>query len=68
MKRRELLQHLQSEGCEFVREGGGHTVWRNPQNGRRESVPRHQEIKTSFGSLDLQEFGCFGPERRLINK
>ncbi len=44
MKRRELLRHLKAHGCEFYREGTRHTVWWNPQTGRKESVPRHTEI------------------------
>ena len=28
-----------------VREGGSHSIWSNPQTGRKEAVPRHIEIK-----------------------
>lgn len=45
MKRRELLGHLQEHGCAFVREGSSHSIWTNPQTGRKEAVPRHNEIK-----------------------
>lgn len=45
MKRRALLGHLQEHGCVPVREGGSHSIWRNPQTGRKEAVPRHNEIK-----------------------
>ena len=45
MKRKALLGHLQEHGCEFHREGGSHTIWRNPQTGRKESIPRHNDIK-----------------------
>jgi predicted RNA binding protein YcfA (HicA-like mRNA interferase family) len=44
MKRRDLLQHLQEQGCQFVREGGEHSIWENPHTKRRTSVPRHREI------------------------
>lgn len=44
MKRRDLLQHLRQHGCQFVREGGEHSIWENPTNNRRTSVPRHREI------------------------
>jgi mRNA interferase HicA len=44
MKRRDLLQHLQRHGCRFVREGGDHSIWENPANRRRTSIPRHREI------------------------
>jgi len=45
MKRRALLGHLQEHGCMFVREGASHSIWNNPQTGRKESIPRHNEIK-----------------------
>jgi mRNA interferase HicA len=45
MKRRTLLGHLQEHGCHLLREGGSHSVWVNPQTGRRETVPRHNDIK-----------------------
>jgi predicted RNA binding protein YcfA (HicA-like mRNA interferase family) len=44
MKRRDLLEHLTEHGCQFVREGGDHSIWENPSNGRRTAVPRHREI------------------------
>jgi mRNA interferase HicA len=45
MKRRELLSHLQQNGCVSVREGGSHSIWQNPTTGRKEAIPRHTEIK-----------------------
>jgi mRNA interferase HicA len=45
MKRRELLVHLQQHGCVLIREGGRHSIWSNPQTGRKEAIPRHSEIK-----------------------
>lgn len=44
MKRRDLLRHLTRHGCRFVREGSDHSIWENPQNGRRTAIPRHREI------------------------
>ena len=44
MKRRDLLRHLRQQGCQFVREGGDHSIWENPANNRRSSLPRHREI------------------------
>jgi len=44
MKRKELLQHLRSQGCEFVREGAKHSWWYNPSLNKRSAVPRHNEI------------------------
>ncbi len=45
MKRRALLSHLQQHGCTAFREGGSHSIWQNPQTGRKEAISRHNEIK-----------------------
>jgi mRNA interferase HicA len=45
MKRRELIKHLEKNGCYLDREGGKHSIYRNPANGRCAAVPRHREIK-----------------------
>ena len=45
MKLADLERHLRREGCAFLREGGAHSVWLNPGNGKIASVPRHREIK-----------------------
>ena len=44
MKRRELLEHLERHGCEFLREGGNHTIYVNRAARKSSSVPRHREI------------------------
>lgn len=44
MKRRELLRHLEENGCVFLREGKKHTVYYNPSNRKTSTVPRHTEI------------------------
>ena len=45
MKRRELLAHLQQQGCVLLREGSSHSIWVNPGTGRKEAVPRHHAVK-----------------------
>jgi len=40
MKRIDLIRHLEKCGCVFIREGGSHTIYKNPLNGRMTSVPR----------------------------
>lgn len=45
MKRSDLIRHLEKCGCIFIREGGSHTIYKNPRNNRMTSVPRHREIK-----------------------
>ena len=44
MKRVDLIRHLEKEGCDFLREGGSHTVYVNRKSRRSSSVPRHREI------------------------
>ena len=44
MKRRDVLRHLEEQGCEFLREGGNHTVYVNRPRRKAASVPRHREI------------------------
>lgn len=44
MKRRELIRHLEKNGCEFFREGGNHTIYVNRQTQRVAPVPRHREL------------------------
>jgi predicted RNA binding protein YcfA (HicA-like mRNA interferase family) len=46
LKRRDLIRHLEQHGCRLRREGGGHSIYWNPANGRTAAVPRHSEINT----------------------
>jgi hypothetical protein len=43
------MMNRQKQKDEFqatpVREGGNHSIWSNPQTGRKEAIPRHNEIK-----------------------
>ncbi len=45
MKRNELIRHLSKNGCELLREGSRHSIWRNVKLGNMTAVPRHTEIK-----------------------
>lgn len=45
MKRTKLVKYLTKNGCSLLREGGKHSVFYNPKNGRISTVPRHPEIK-----------------------
>jgi len=45
VKRTELIRHLESHGCFFVREGSNHTIYRNTANGRHSTVPCHRDVK-----------------------
>lgn len=42
MKQRDLIRHLEQHGCEFLHEGGKHTIYVNRQTRKVSSVPRHR--------------------------
>jgi len=44
MKRIDLIRHLESQGCEFMREGKQHSLYINRQTKKSAAVPRHREI------------------------
>ena len=44
MKRADLVRHLHRHGCRLLREGGRHTIYWTPSNGRVSAVPRHNEV------------------------
>jgi mRNA interferase HicA len=44
VKRRELVRHLELNGCRELREGSRHTVFVNPRQKKVSAVPRHKEI------------------------
>jgi mRNA interferase HicA len=48
MKREEFIKHLRLHGCEFLREGGNHTVYVNRREKKASTVPRHRESGTSM--------------------
>jgi mRNA interferase HicA len=45
MKRRDLIRHLEQNGCQWLREGGSHTIYVNRAEAKVSAVPRHPEIK-----------------------
>jgi len=44
MKRKDFINHLHKNGCEFLREGSNHTVYINPLKNKKSTVPRHSEF------------------------
>jgi mRNA interferase HicA len=61
MKRRDLLRHLRQSGCRFVREGGDHSIWENPANGRRTAIQRHREIPKYTAERICKQLGVPPP-------
>jgi mRNA interferase HicA len=44
MKRLDLIRYLEANGCEFLREGGSHTLYINRAAQKSSAVPRHREL------------------------
>lgn len=44
MKRRDLIRHLESQGCFLRREGAKHSLYVNPAMNATTTIPRHAEI------------------------
>ena len=44
MKLRKLIQYIEKNGCEFLREGGSHTVYVNRNKMKVTTIPRHREL------------------------
>ncbi len=59
MKRIDVIRHLERHGCEFLREGGNHTMYVNRRNRSLSAVPRHRELNRFPGDKDLQGSGDF---------
>ena len=48
MKRRDLIRHVVTHGCELLREGGNHSVYINRVAQTVSTIPRHREINDFF--------------------
>jgi predicted RNA binding protein YcfA (HicA-like mRNA interferase family) len=61
MKRADLIRHIESHGCLFVREGSKHTVYRNLASGSTTTIPRHREIKKQLARKICADLGIALP-------
>jgi mRNA interferase HicA len=48
MKRKEFIKQLARAGCVLYRHGAKHDIYLNPQNGKKQPVPRHIEIEAAL--------------------
>ncbi len=55
MKRKELIQKITSFGCELVRHGSRHDLYRNPKTGKKQPIPRHDEIDERLAKHIIKE-------------
>lgn len=44
MKRAELIRHLERQGCQFLGQGGSHTVYMNRAQRKVSTIPCHREL------------------------
>src|SRR6266536_4903947 len=79
MKRADLIRHIESHGCVLVREGGNHTVYRNPATSSATTatssattVPSRREIKKQLARKICDDLGIprreQSTERRSLPK
>jgi predicted RNA binding protein YcfA (HicA-like mRNA interferase family) len=55
MKRKELLKRITSTGCTLVRHGGRHDLYTNPKTGKKQPIPRHDEIDDNLAKHIIKE-------------
>lgn len=48
MKRKELIRQRPEAGCVLYRHGSRHDIFLNPNNGKKQPVPRHPEIEETL--------------------
>jgi predicted RNA binding protein YcfA (HicA-like mRNA interferase family) len=48
MKRSEFIRQLTRAGCVLHRHGSRHDIYRNPENNKKQPVPRHREVDDSL--------------------
>jgi mRNA interferase HicA len=61
VKRRELIRHLEQHGCEWLREGGNHSIYVNRPEAKTSSVPRHSEINDDLARKICKDLGIPPP-------
>jgi len=44
MKRNDLIKKITSAGCVLLRHGHRHDLYVNPKTGKKQPIPRHNEI------------------------
>jgi mRNA interferase HicA len=55
MKRKKLIKKISAAGCVLVRHGARHDLYRNPKTGKKQPVPRHDEIDENLAKHILKE-------------
>jgi mRNA interferase HicA len=57
MKRRDLIRQIEALGAKFIRHGGKHDWYQNPETKLAQPVPRHSEINEMLAKSILRKLG-----------
>jgi predicted RNA binding protein YcfA (HicA-like mRNA interferase family) len=57
MKRSELIRQLTDAGCVLHRHGSRHDLYFNPANGKKQPVPRHNEVDDTLAKHIKKNLG-----------
>jgi predicted RNA binding protein YcfA (HicA-like mRNA interferase family) len=55
MKRKDLIKKLTVLGCVLERHGSNHDLYINPATGKKQPVPRHNEIDETLARHIIKE-------------
>ena len=55
LKRKELIKRITSSGCILLRHGQRHDLYLNPHTGKKQPVPRHNEIDENLSRHIIKE-------------
>lgn len=55
MKRKDLIKKITSIGCIILRQGHRHDLYNNPKTGKKQPVPRHNEIDEVLAKHIIKE-------------
>jgi mRNA interferase HicA len=55
VKRRDLIQQLETMGCVLIRHGGKHDWYQNPRTRMAQPVPRHAELNEHLARSILKK-------------
>jgi mRNA interferase HicA len=62
VKRRDLIRHLDAQGCELLREGAKHSVYVNRRTRKASTVPRHRELDEFLARKICRDLAVRGPD------
>ena len=55
MKRKDLIKRLTDKGCILERHGSQHDLYKNPATGKKQPIPRHNEIDENLAKHIIKE-------------